>query len=63
MAPNIDLACWTEENVDFRFFAKMAAKTTSGSNSECRFRLFAHGFLIWDAFLDLYLQVLASLSN
>jgi len=62
-APNIDLA-WPMataildlEKPRFSFFTKMAAKTTSGSNSECRFRL------MYGAFLDVYLQVLLSLSD
>ena len=33
------------ENPDFWFFAKMAAKTTSGSDTDRKFRLFAPSFL------------------
>jgi len=40
----------------------MAAKTTSGLNSDCRFRLFAPALLIWNAFLGVYLQVLGLVS-
>ena len=67
--PNIDLArpiatkILDLKNLDFRFFAKMAAKTTSFSNSDRRFRLFGPSFHIWNTFLDVYLQVLASLSD
>jgi len=36
--------------------SKMAAKTTSGSGSDRKFGLVAPGFLILNAFLDVYLQ-------
>jgi len=35
---------WTEENVDFRFFAKMVARTTSGSNSRVQISTFRTRF-------------------
>ena len=36
--------------------SKMAAKTTSGSDFDRRFRLFAPGFHVINAFLNVYLQ-------
>ena len=50
---------WTYKNLDFRFFrffAKMAAKTTSGSGFNHKFQLCAPGYLMRNAFLDVYLQ-------
>ena len=40
----------------------MAAKTTSGSGSDLKFRLSAHGFLLESGFVAVYRQALSELT-